>query len=107
MDKLSLKCFVLKKETANNSSSKRKTVTQFKSLRCQELFADSVFTDLTSMEMWKKHYSISLSLVDNHITVMAIVNVAATNCGTGLDVERLKGNLTCSLSNLDSFAVNE
>ena len=59
------------------------------------------------MEMKKKHSSISLSLVDNHITVMEIVNVSTTNYSTGLDVERLKGNSTWSLSNLDFFAVNE
>ena len=78
-----------------------------KRLRCQQLFADSVSTDFTSMEMKKKHYSISLSLVDNHTTVMEIVNVATTNYSTRLDVERLKGNSTCSLSNLDFFAVSE
>ena len=73
-----------------------------KSLGCQELFADSDFTDFASMEMKKKHYSISLSLVDNHITVMEIVNVATTNFGTatGLDFERLHGNSTSSLSNI-------
>ena len=65
------------------------------------MFADSVVTDFTSMEMKKKHCSISLSLFDNHITVMEIVNVATTNCSTGPDVERLEGNSTCSLSNLD------
>ena len=59
------------------------------------------------MEMKKKHYSICLSLVDNHITVMEMVNVATTNCDTGMDVERLKGKSTCSLSNLDFFPVNE
>ena len=58
------------------------------------------------MEM-KKHYPISLSLVGNHIkTVEEIVNVETTNCGTGLDVARLKGKSTCSLSSLDFFAVN-
>ena len=47
------------------------------------------------MEM-KKHYPISLSLVGNHIkTVEEIVNVETTNCGTGLDVARLKGKSTC------------
>ena len=59
------------------------------------------------MEMKKKHYSISLSMVDNHITVMEIVNVATNNYSSGLDVERLMENSTCSLSNLDFFAVNE
>ena len=39
--------------------------------------------------MKKKHLSISQSLVDNHITVMETVDLATTNCGTGLDVERL------------------
>ena len=67
----------------------------------------SSLTFNTSMEMKKIHYSISLSLVDNHITVMEIVNLVTTNCGTGLCVERLKGNSTCSLSNLGFFAVNE
>ena len=37
---------------------------------------------------------------------MEIVNVATTNCDTGLDIERLKGNSTYSLTNLDFFAVN-
>ena len=55
----------------------------------------------------KKHYSIGLSLVDNHIKVMEIVNVATTNYSIELGVERLKRNLTCSLSNLDFFAVDE
>ena len=59
------------------------------------------------MEMKRKHYSISLSLVDNYITVMEIVNVTTNNYSTELDVERLKGNFTCSLSNLDFFTVNE
>ena len=55
----------MKKKTENGKVS-------LKSLRNQELFVDSIFTDFTSMEMKKKHYSISLSMVDNpvdnHIT---------------------------------------
>ena len=45
-----------------------------------------MFADFTSMEMKAKHYSISLSLFDNHITIMEIVNMATTNWGTGLHV---------------------
>ena len=32
--------------------------------------------------------------------------MATTNCDTGLDIERLKGNSTYLLTNLDFFAVN-
>ena len=86
-----------------NSSSERKS--QFKKFKVPRIVYWRRFH--SSMEMKKKHYSISLSLVYNHITVMEIVNVDTTNCSTGLDFERLKGNLNSALSNLDVFAVNE
>ena len=53
------------------------------------------------------HKPVLGQLITTLHSVMEIVNVSTTNCSTGLDVERLKGNSTCSLSNLDSFTLDE